>query len=392
MYPSSSPGSHQTAGPVRSPQRSQAGNPGSTTSPRRESISVTPRNPDCHPELNGDLRMYDFYAIDRDFDSLRNEVQPSSKAARTSALPSVIGELQTNIKQSVLSAETSFKRRASEECKLYLTAAKSNQVVLLGKIDDLPDASLPEEKRTKLRATCVALGKTLTRMLLQANAQAAAAASDMERKRKARDGDDIDSPPGSPTMNEQARKLARNTPTCDSKKRAQGNADSPVLTEVSPKRQKADAISSPSRIGTTAARTDTATATMATTTTTTTTAASTPDILSSRPSYQPVLLPKADPETLSPGPDSLATPSDNPLPGSPPSKSSPRKSRALSPQPKPRPRSQLFVAPPDFSTQMPDNGPPYRGHAALALTQPGVTGSTAHGMQTTDPDGTGEQQ
>jgi hypothetical protein len=388
MHFSTSPGPLQTAGPVRSPQRSQTGYPESTTSPRRESISVTPRIPDSHPELNGDLRMYDFYAIDRDFDSLRNEVQPASKSARTSALPRVIGELQNTIKQSVLSAETSFKRRASEECKLYLTAAKSNQVVLLGKIDDLPESALPAEDRTVLRATCVALGKTLTRMLLQANAQAASAASEMERKRKARDGDDIDSPPGSPTMNEQVHKLARNTPTRDSRKRAQGNADSPVLADVSPKRQKADAISSPSSSGTTASRTDTA----ATTTTTTTTTAITPGVLSSPPSYLPVLSLKTDLEAVSPRPGSPAMRSDNALPSSPPSKSSPRKSRTLSPQPKPRPRSQLFVAPPDFSTQAPDSAPLHGGKSAPSLALPGVTGSIEASTQRADTDSNGQQQ
>ncbi len=146
MHPSTSPGPHQKASSVRSPHKSEAASPGSATSPRSEPIRLTPRSPDNHPEFNAALRMVDFYAIDRDFDSLRDEVKPAPKAARTSALPAVIGELQTNIKQSVLSAETSFKRCASEECRLYLTAAKSNQVVLLGMIDDIPESSLTADK------------------------------------------------------------------------------------------------------------------------------------------------------------------------------------------------------------------------------------------------------
>nr|WP_314623181.1 hypothetical protein [uncultured Noviherbaspirillum sp.] len=371
MYPSNSPGPHLIAGSVSSPHRPQSVNPESTTSPRSEQIRLTPRSPDPHPELNAALRMYDFYAIDRDFDSLREEVQPASKAARTSALPAVIGELQTNIKQSVLSAETSFKRCASEECRLYLTAAKSNQVLMLGKIDDIPESSLGAAKRTALRATCVALGRTLTRMLLQAKTQAAAAASEKERKRKARDGDDNDTPPVSPTANEQAHKAARSTPTRESRKRAQGDADSPVLAETSPKRQKAYGIVSPS-IMPPAALTTTVSASISTTATTTTTFAATTGVLASPPSYQPAPSLKAEQETRSP-----VTGAGDSAPRSPTSKSSPRKARVISPQPKPRPRSQLFVAPPDFGTQLPDDALLRSGRTALFSPLPAVFGTAA---------------
>lgn len=385
MHPSTSPGPHQKASSVRSPHKSEGASPGNATSPRSEPIRLTPRSPDNHPEFNAALRMVDFYAIDRDFDSLRDEVKPAPKAARTSALPAVIGELQTNIKQSVLSAETSFKRCASEECRLYLTAAKSNQVVLLGMIDDIPESSLTADKRTALRTTCVALGKTLTRMLLQAKTQAAAAASEKERKRKARDGDDSDSPPVSPAANERVRKDARNTPTRESRKRAQGSADSPVLAETSPKRQKGGGISSPSSAptATSTARTN---ASASVGTTTATTAAATTEILSSPPSYQPAPSLKAEQETRSP----ITGAGDFPA-GSPTLKSSPRKARVISPQPKPRPRSQLFAAPPDFSTQILDDALPRSVRTAPPLPVPGVGGSGS-GTTRANTNDAGQQQ
>ena len=386
MHPSSSPGQHQKAGSVRSPQRSQAVDPGSTTSPRSASIRLTPRSPDSHPELNGALRMFDFYAIDRQFDNLKDEVQQASKAGRSFALPAIIGELQTSIKCSVLDAEQSFTCGASDECRLYLTAAKSNQVALLGKIDDIPDLAIPAEKLTALRATCVALGKTLTRMLLQATTKAAAAAAERERRRAARDGDDNWSPPGSPTNPDQAPKPAKNTPARDSKKRTQASADSPVLAETSPKRQKRSTTSSTSSSATTASTTTTTTTTPTTTTTTTTSG------LSSPPQYRPVPPLEVEQDLPGRGVDRAATSGDNVAPGSPTSTSSPRKSRALSPQPKPRPRSQLFTAPPDFSSQSADNISPRKPATAPLRSLPVVAGSTAADGRPADRDRTTEQQ
>lgn len=380
MFPSSIPGPYQNAG-VTSPRRSHTVDPGSTTSPRSAPIRLTPRSPDSHPELNAALRMFDFYDIDRQFDSLRDEVQPPSKAGRLSALPSIIGELQNSIKGSVLDAEQSFTCGASDECRLYLTAAKSNQVALLGKIDDILDSAIPAEKRTALRATCVALGKTLTRMLLQATTKAAAAAAERERKRPARDGDGSESPPGSPTTWNQAPKIDGNTPTRDSKKRTQGSADSPVLAETSPKRQKRSTISSTSSTATTASTTATAT-------TTTATVASG---LSSPPQYRAVPLMEVGREIPGRGPDSPATTGDNVAPGSPTSKSLARKSKALSPQPKPRPRSQLFTAPPDFSSQSTNTTSPRKPATAPLRSQPDATGSIAADARPADRDGSGEQ-
>lgn len=379
MQSSSSPGQHQKAGSVRSPQRSQTVDTGSTTSPRSAPIRLTPRSPDSHPELSAALRMFDFYAIDRQFDSLKDEAQSASKAGRSSALPAIIDELQINIRQSVLDAEKKFKCGASDECRLYLTAAKSNQVALLGKIDDIPDSAMAAEKRTALRATCVALGKTLTRMLLQATTKAAAATAERERKRAARYGDEHESPPGSPTTQDEAPKIDGNTPTRDSKKRTQGNADSPVLAETSPKRQKRSAISSTSSSATTAS--------MTSATTTSTTASG----LSSPPQYREVPLLERHQEVSGRGPDRPATAGDDVAPGSPTSTSSPRKSRALSPQPKPRPRSQLFTAPPDFSSQSADNMSPRKLATAAPLPLPGVTGGVASDARPAIKDGSGEQ-
>lgn len=376
MYLSSIPGSPRNAGPT-SPRRSQAVDPGSTTSPRSAPIRLTPRSPDSHPELNAALRMFDFYDIDRQFDSMKNEVQSASKAGQSSALPGIVGDLQHSIRNSVLDAEKSFKCGAADECRLHLAAAKSNQVALLGKIDDIPDAAIPVEKRTALRATCTALGKSLTRMLLQATTKAAV---ERERRRSARDDDDQESPPSSPTTRDQAPKLSGNTPTRESKKRAHGGSDSPVLAETSPKRQKRSAISSASPAPTTASTTAT--------TTTTTTAGG----LSSPPQYRSVPVQEIAQVIPPHGRDGLAMNGDNVAPGSPTPNSSPRKLRALSPQPKPRPRSQLFIAPPDFSSQGSDYLSPQKPATAPPALQPGMARTSAAGASAANRDGSEEQQ
>jgi hypothetical protein len=195
MLPSINPGLHQKTGAVSSPPRSKTVDPGSTTSPRSESIRLTPRSPDSRPALNTALCMDDFKKIAKNFGRLKDEVQPDAKAARTSALPALIGKLQTKIEQSVLDAKECFTTDSFTACRLYLVAAKSNQVEMLGKIDDIPESALSGEKRTTLRAACTALGDRLTTMLLQARTQTSTATSETARKARDGDTDANDSPP-----------------------------------------------------------------------------------------------------------------------------------------------------------------------------------------------------
>lgn len=393
MLPSINPGLHQKTGAVSSPPRSKTVDPGSTTSPRSESIRLTPRSPDSRPALNTALCMDDFKKIAKNFGRLKDEVQPDAKAARTSALPALIGKLQTKIEQSVLDAKECFTTDSFTACRLYLVAAKSNQVEMLGKIDDIPESALSGEKRTTLRAACTALGDRLTTMLLQARTQTSTATSETARKARDGDTDANDSPPGSPTahqvvdkqvVDKQTRKAARHTLARESKKRAQGGAESPVLAETSPKRQKTGGISSPSGTATTA----TTTTTIGTSTSISTTSfTTTPAILASPPSYQPLPMLKAEQETRS----SVTGAEDFP-PGSPTSKSSPRKTRVISPQPKPRPRSQLFAAPPDFRTERSEDALLPGVKAAPSLPLPAMSDSGAAEATLANTDNAKRQQ
>jgi hypothetical protein len=79
-------------------------------------------------------------------------------------------------------------------------------------------------------------------------------------------------------------------------------------------------------------------------------------------------------------------------PGSPMANSSPRKRRVLSPQPKPRPPSQLFTAPPDFSNQSSENPAREKTATVQPLPQPGAAGTGAADARPPNSDGSEGQQ
>jgi hypothetical protein len=79
-------------------------------------------------------------------------------------------------------------------------------------------------------------------------------------------------------------------------------------------------------------------------------------------------------------------------PGSPTSKSSPRKTRVISPQPKPRPRSQLFAAPPDFRTERSEDALLPGVKAAPSLPLPAMSDSGAAEATLANTDNAKRQQ
>jgi hypothetical protein len=369
MQSSPSTGQQLKQATIKSPATAVALRPESSTSPRRDSAQISSRSPNAHPALTGTLRMGSFYEIDSSFARLREALKPNPKAAKTSALPAVLDELHGTIKVSTLEAERAFTRRSYAACKLHLAAAKSNQVLMLGKIDSIAEADVSDDRRTAIRSACGEIGAALTRMLIQATTLENASTQERIVKQKARgsDSDSDDGPPSSPPPAEPTPETHHDSPARSTHKRTQSNADSPVLAQSPGKRQKIDAAISRTTTTTTTATDATATATSTTTTTT----ASVPQ---SPPAYRPA--PKLQIEHLASGATSVGSPS-KPATAASTGHASAIKMRTLSPQARPRPRSQLFVAPPDFTSQVRDD-PAYIARAAApAQVPPGPTPTNA---------------
>lgn len=367
-------GQHLKQDTIKSPATPVALRPESSTSPRRDFAQLSSRSPHAHAALAGTLRMGSFYNIDAGFARLREALKPDLKAARSSAPPAVLDELQNAIKVSTREAETAFTRRSYATCRLHLIAAKSNQVLMLGKIDDIAEADMSDDRRTGIRSACGEIGAALTKMLIQATTMENASAQQKILKQKARDDDsDSDSsagPPSSPPPTVPTERH-RNSPARSTQKRAQSDADSPVLAQSPGKRQKIDTATS----GTTTATTTTATTT--TTTAADTAATTTSPVPQSPPAYRPA--PQLPIEHVACGATPAVSPSklDKPATASSTSHASPRKMRALSPQARPRPRSQLFVAPPDFTSQIRDDFAKLARAAAPAQAPSGATATNA---------------
>jgi hypothetical protein len=381
MQSSPIPGQHLKPGTIKSPATPVAPNPESSTSPRRVTAQLSSRSPNAHPSLTGTLRMGSFYNIDPIFTRLREALKPGSKAARSSALPAVLDELQGAIKISTLDAEKAFTRRSYATCRLHLAAAKSNQVAMLVKLDAIADAHMSDNRRTGIRSACVEVGAALTTMLIQATTMENASAQEKILKQKARENDsDSDSDaraPSSPPPAEPTPESHRISPARSTQKRTQGDADSPVLAQSPGKRQKIDTATS----GTTT--------TNATSTTTTTNA--TAGIPQSPPAYRPA--PQFQIEHVASGATSVDSTSkqDKPATASSTTKGSPQKMRALSPQARPRPRSQLFVAPPDFTSQVREDPADCVRTAAPVQVLPGAKPSDAAECAQAGADGSGQR-
>lgn len=259
------------------------------------------------------LRMQDFYNTDPIFRQLIAALKPTGASARTDALLRGFALRLGEIRIAVLDAEKSFTRTSCKECALHLHAAKANQVMLLAQIDGAAEDVLPAAKRAELHSGCVYLGNALSKMLVQGKVLATTGSASQF------------SPPHS------------------QQKRTQSHPDSPVFITTSPKRRRPDtpppqvpeSVSSPAykARGTNdsapschaadsafamAPSTSTPSATSATS------IASTIPLLGDQPAQSAVA------STSSP---------------------SPRKPHRLTAQPRPRPASQLFIAPPDCRTE-----------------------------------------
>jgi hypothetical protein len=319
--------------PVTSPDKSLTARPHGSNSPRANTIQLSCRSPNGNTVIGTALRIGSFYAIESSFTRLREALKPDRKASRTTAAPALLNELQTGIKVSTHDAEDAFNLRNYALCRLHLEAAKSNQVAMLGKIDDIEDAEISEDNRIEIRGSCVELGAALTKMLIQAKTMESEFAQKQMLKQQAhdRDSDSDATPPSSPRPAEPTQASSLNSPVRTRQKRAQGDADSPVLLQSPAKRQKNGNTT----------RTSTAT-------TTSTAVPQSPPAY--RPGPGPGPLPTIEHDTMTVTP---VTSPNKPASGSSTSTASPQKMRPLSPQPRPRPRSQLFVAPPDFTRMVP---------------------------------------
>jgi hypothetical protein len=364
---------------IKSPVTAVALSPGSSTSPRRDSAKLSSRSPNAHPALAGTLRMESFYNIDKSFKCLLDALKPDRKAAKSSVLPAVLDELQGAIKVSTLQAERAFTQRSYAACRLNLAAAKSNQVLMLGKIDSIAEENLSDDRRTRIRSACREIGAALSKMLIQATTMENAPEPEKGLKKEAHDNDndndnDGDAGPPAPALpTEPTPERHRNSPARSSQKRTQGDADSPVLAHSPGKRQKIDTATFK------ATTTNDGNASTSSTTAVTTATTST---IGQLPAYRPVAL--LDIKHLASGATSVGSP-DKLETASSTSHASPRKIRTLSPQARPRPRSQLFVAPPGFTiftSQVREDPADVVRTAALVQVPPGVTpGNAVAGAQ-----------
>jgi hypothetical protein len=325
------------------------------------------------------LKMNDFYTIDSSFKSLRDALTPAGQGARPFVAAAGLLDLQDAIQTSVLGAERGYKLRCYQECHVHLTAAKSNQVLMLARIDDTPEADMPAGTRTALRRSCISLGAALTERMVKAKTHADAVEQEAMRTRSKDASDDDVTPPSSPLKTATPRQGGAVSPPHGSNKRAPGGAHSPVLARSPSKRRKTEAASDLSSANAVAASPGTTTST----TTSTTTAVQSP------PSYRTVPQLHIERDTgraasFIPDPDSEA-----PAMLSPTRSASPQKMRALGPQAKPRPRSQLFIAPPDFTREVPASTTGPVSTAAPVAPAPGAAPHNADGRQqaeATSPD------
>lgn len=340
------PSPHLKPGPITSPGRSGADQPEGSASPRRDTARLTSRSPNRHPELTAPFRISEFHAANDLSRQLREALKPDSSAVKSASPFAPLEELQNSIAVSMRGAEKFHVRRQHADCSVHLHAAKANQVVLLGKIDALQDGDLSADKRTTLRSACLALGSALTRMMMKADTLANAPVPGKKLHAPGSESDDDTPPLDSPGGPDPVQETLSDTPTRSPKKRIPGGQHSPVQKVSSPKRQKVD----------------TPPPAPATTSTLTTPPPSVP-------AYWPVPRLEIQPDIASASSSSTASAPRPQSPGSP----ALRKARPLSPQPRPRPASQLYKAPPDFSGFTDDSTTPRKTTGRPGASQPATT-------------------
>lgn len=340
MHSSSKP--NALSSPTTTPRRSgftDSQNPGS---PRSVTGQTTPLSPSLQSRLDTPLKMGDFYSIDSSFKSLSEALESGAKGGKFVPEARLV-ELAESIQTSTRNAQEDYRRGKYFGCHLNLAAAKSAQVSMLSIIDDAPVKKMPAAKRTALHDSCCALGSALTAMMLKAKRQVDDAKKEKETDERGSDRGQPISPPSSPMKAAGTGHVEPVSPAHGSKKRAQGDAHSPVLPQSLSKRQKTATSSAESSSG--------ATSSIASSTTSTT---PTTAVLQSPPSYRPT--PQSQlvtaQTTASASTVALGANPDTGAPESPATNPSPQKKRTLPPQARPRPPSQLFMAPPDFSREI----------------------------------------
>jgi hypothetical protein len=284
-----------------------------TSTPR-----VTSPRQEANPHFDTPLRMHDFYKADPIFKQLGATLKQSGANADTRKLLAGFASTMESIRKTVLEAEKLFTPHSRKDCALRLEASKANQVRWLVEIDAVADTILPAKRRGEIHDACVELGRALSKMLVQAKA--------LERAGFA---DQISPPQGQ-------------------QKRAQSHPDSPVLTTASPKRRKVDtphptspgAVSSPgykpAPVIASTPSVDSDGSNAVASTASSTSAISTTSSVSSTSTTS----------TSSSAGDPVSQP-----PVTSPNSPVARKRHRLGAQPRPRPASQLFAAPPDFKAK-----------------------------------------
>lgn len=317
MQPGSPPKARYTATPttpvtttrLTDSSKSSSGTP-RITSPRQ----------DGKAGFDTPLRMHDFYSADPQFNALTAALASGkTSSSDTKKLLANFALQLGQIRTTVFDAEKSFSPYSIKDCAVFLRAAKANQVRLLSDIDSAANHVLPDSLRKTLHDACINLGHGLSKMMVQANEL------------------------------EQAKAIEGTSPPRGQQKRAQSHPDSPLMTATSPKRRKVDTPPSPPNAKVSspdyqpAAVRDSppsrkgedgnsdATASTSTTSTTCSTPTTSTTVTNS---------------PLSPLKDRLV---QSPLTSPNPTRSANR--YRPSAQPRPRPASQLFAAPPNFGTE-----------------------------------------
>jgi hypothetical protein len=272
------------------------------------------------------LRMHDFYNADPIYRKMLVALKAGGASASANTrklLDDFASQLET-IRKAMLDAEKLFTPYSRKECALRLEAAKANQVRLLGGIDEAADSILPAPRQEEIRSACAELGRGLSKMLVQAK----------ELEKAAPEG--------------------QQSPTRAQQKRSQGHPDSPTMTATSPKRRKADTPPSqlPGYVSSPASKAASQTNAMPASSVLDAgnASASTASTSTSSGTSGPPDTPAASTTSAASATSPARAHVDQPKVKSPGSPSS-RNQRRLAAQPRPRPASQLFAAPPDFSTQ-----------------------------------------
>lgn len=400
----------------------KVGSPRATDSPRRlPDDSATPLSPrSAMPrvlerqrdalliEIKRSNSLYQtIYNLRESIDAMRAAIaEECAKAAMPSKAQAML-DLSAQVSDALSQADTCFDRTDFASCKIYLEAAKANQVKLLSSVDALKQDPDGDQRFSKAHDQCLELGYTISAMTLLVNerlgqqqqptsprSSAPVLVHSPEKQKSQKSQKAVAVPPHSPTRqhaprspeNEAGRGRLEKMPSPTSGKRAQGDEDSPQFKNSPAKRHKGPAadktVSSPSR-----EKSGSATAADVQAHTTPARAAKVPklDWSSAKPAATAPHAPRgttprtsrhartdskgneqqSESGTAAPSspqaPDARKVSGGNDTPASAPTspsssrsearQESPRKggaspSKSLRPQPRPRPSSMLFMSPP----------------------------------------------